>query len=240
MKKLLILKMGSTFPELIAAHGDFEQWIINGLEIESNSVTVCNVANGEQFPGFHNLAGVIISGSHAMVTEHQVWSEKSAQWLVRVILRKIPLLGICYGHQLIAYALGGQVDDHPNSGEYGTVRVTLSDFGMKDPLFSRLPPDFDVHVSHSQSIHTLPDGANILASSSTEPIAAFSYGNTTWGVQFHPEFTTDIIDEYTRRHHTSPETIRTNPERLPYSVRETPDSASILKHFADYCFRDSQ
>src|SRR5688572_21533998 len=76
-------------------------------------------------PSREGFAGTIVTGSGAMVTDRHEWSERSAQWLRDAAHDGMPLLGICYGHQLIAHALGGEVDYHPAGREMGTVQLEL-------------------------------------------------------------------------------------------------------------------
>ncbi len=64
-------------------------------------------------PEPRHFSGAILTGSHSMVTDHEPWSERTAAWIPAVMAAGTPLLGICYGHQLIAYALGGDVGPNP-------------------------------------------------------------------------------------------------------------------------------
>ncbi|UCC87581.1 MAG: gamma-glutamyl-gamma-aminobutyrate hydrolase family protein, partial [Anaerolineales bacterium] len=107
MKKILIIKAGSSFPSLVSRRGDFEDWILSGMQISPDQAMIVDVCQAGPLPVYHAISGVVITGSHAMVTEHQAWSERTAAWLPGAIERGIPTLGICYGHQLLAYAMGG-------------------------------------------------------------------------------------------------------------------------------------
>ena len=98
-----------------------------------------------------------------MVTDNLPWSIKTEQWIQEASHVKIPILGICYGHQLIAKALGGKVEDNPNGKEIGTVKIYTSSEIKKDRLFSDAPLTFEAHVTHMQSVLTLPKGATTLA-----------------------------------------------------------------------------
>jgi GMP synthase (glutamine-hydrolysing) len=181
------------------------------------------------------MAGLIITGSHDMVTEHLPWSETIADWLPDVIIHKVPILGICYGHQLLAYALGGKIGNNPHGGEFGTIQVSLTKEGQSDLLFKNVDKVFDAQVSHRQSVLELPEHAKILAYSETYHIQAISYGTSTWGVQFHPEFSPEITREYIIQSQEMLTTRNLNPERILHSIRKTPISASILQHFYRYC-----
>ena len=110
MAKLMIIKTGATLPSLKARRGDFEDWIVAGMEIGPGQVDVLDIAAGEPLPKPASAAGIVITGSHDMVTDHRDWSERAAGWLSEAVSSGVPTLGICYGHQLLAYALGGKVD----------------------------------------------------------------------------------------------------------------------------------
>jgi GMP synthase (glutamine-hydrolysing) len=109
MLNILVIKTGSTLPSLLDRQGDFEDWVIAGLGVPRDQVQVANVQAGDVLPEPDDVAGVVITGSHSMVTDHEPWSERAAAWLRRAVVRQTPVLGICYGHQLLAYALGGEV-----------------------------------------------------------------------------------------------------------------------------------
>ena len=94
MTKILIVKVGEAFPALRSKRNDFEDWVMTGMQINSDSVAVVDVRAGEPLPGYEEVAGVVITGSHAMVTEHHAWSERTAAWLPGAVERQIPTLGI--------------------------------------------------------------------------------------------------------------------------------------------------
>jgi len=108
------------------------------------------------------------------------------------------VFGICYGHQLLAHALGGQVDYNPAGRESGTVELALEPAASSDPLFAGLPRRFPAHATHLQSVLRAPDGAAVLARSALDSCQAFRWGEQAWGVQFHPEFATHHMRGYVR------------------------------------------
>lgn len=103
----------------------------------------------------------------------------------------VPYLGICLGGQLLAAALGAQVASN-RWEELGSLPVALTAEGLRDPLFSGLPAEFDTFQWHHDSFD-IPGGAVLLASSPVCPHQAFRIGPSAWGTQFHPEVTEDII-----------------------------------------------
>lgn len=232
-KHLVILKIGSTFPKLAERKGDFEDRMILGLGLPSRDVAVHNaLADRSSLPNQRSLSGLVITGSHEMITDHPPWSERIAGWLPEIVARGIPVLGICYGHQLLAHALGGEVANNPNGLEFGTVEIRTTAAAAGDRLFSGCPDRFKAHVTHTQSVIKLPPEAALLAASSRDPHQAFSVGTCAWGLQFHPEFDVDITTAYIRRVKRPLERQGDNPEQLIETGMATPDSAAILRRFA--------
>src|SRR5690606_20302421 len=133
---------------------DFHDWIISGVQIPVERVQVVLVDEGEVLPPVPSVAGVVITGSPAMITDAAAWNDVAAAWLREAIAAALPVLGICYGHQLLAYACGGQVDYHPAGREIGTVPVSLAEAARADVLLSGLPAVFPAHATHSQSVLT--------------------------------------------------------------------------------------
>lgn len=110
MGRLIVLKLGSSFPELVLTHGDFEHWIGLGLGLPGEMLRVVDGTTMLEPPRPAECRGLIMTGSHAMVTDRLPWSVRIAAWLPSLLEAEVPILGICYGHQLLAEASGGQVD----------------------------------------------------------------------------------------------------------------------------------
>lgn len=228
MKKIYIIKAGTTFEGIVAKYGDFEDWILKS--IDGVSTQVVNVQIGEKFPSLKNCAGVIITGSHAMVTEELPWSLKIEDFIKELIKFEIPLLGICYGHQLLAKSLAGQADYHPLGMELGTVKISATEEFKNDAIFKHLPTDFDAHVVHAQSALTLPKNAVLLASNAFEKNHAFRIGKNAWGVQFHPEYDANIMKAYI---HEVAKDKPINEDEISLHVKETTHANKIIKLFVN-------
>lgn len=233
MRPILIVKVGSSAPVLGPNKPDFEHWIAEGMGVALDNVWVCSPHLGDAFPQLEEISGVVVTGSAAMVTDKADWSEQTAAWMADVVAAQVPLLGICYGHQLLAHALGGVVDDNPNGREIGTVDIRLNEAGQKDDLLGDMPVNFEAQASHSQSVIQLPNGARLLASNDLEPHHAFAVGACAWGVQFHPEFdatfTRALIDH--REEILRKEGLDVDALRL--DICETPIAYGVLKRFAE-------
>ncbi len=123
--------------------------------------------------------GFILSGGPASVYE------PGAPTIPSFILESgLPVLGICYGMQLLAHQLGGTVAPSAKR-EYGHARLRLSD--AREPIFADLPDNFPVWMSHGDSITMLPSGFRAAATSDNSPVAAMVDGHGRVGIQFHPE-----------------------------------------------------
>ncbi len=192
----LIVQAGTTLPALRPRHGDFPEWFRRGLGVARGAVTILRVDTGARLPEPALFRGVVVTGSGAMVSDRLDWSEATAAWLRTAVDAGVPVLGVCYGHQLLAHALGGRVDDHPDGREVGTVEIETLPAAAEDPLFAKAPARFRAHATHSQSVLELPPGAVVLARSAHDPYQAVRFARTAWGVQFHPEFSAGIMRVY--------------------------------------------
>lgn len=226
----MIVKTGTTLPRLLP-RGDYEDWIAAGLG--ASDVRVCRLAEGEALPAPDSVRAVVITGSAAMVTDRLEWSERAARWLPAVLAREIPLLGICYGHQLLAHALGGEVGANPRGREIGTIEVELSDAAASDPLLRGLGPSIVVSASHRQSVLRLPEGARHLGGNALDPNQAFAIGARAWGVQFHPEWDHEVSRVYVEERVAILREEGLDPDALLAKVRPSTDGATILRRFGE-------
>ena len=193
----LIVETGQPFPTL-RRYGRFPHWIRVAAGLEEAETVVVNVEHGETLPDRAQFAATIVTGSAAFVTDRADWSERSADWLRDAAHAGMPLLGICYGHQLLAHALGGEVAYNPTGRESGTIQLELEAPASADPLFAGLPARFPAHATHLQTVLRAPEGATVLARSVQDNCHAFRWGTQAWGLQFHPEFATHHMRGYVR------------------------------------------
>lgn len=230
MHDVVIIKVGTTFPTTALQFGDFDAWTSAAMGADV-AVSVVDAEHGEQPPAPSQCAGVVITGSHSMVSDELPWSLALEDWLRDALAVGTPILGVCYGHQLLAKAAGGEVGYHPEGKEIGTVSVELLAEAENDPLFAGLLSPFLAQVTHSQTVLRLPPGATRLARNDFEPNQAYRLGETAYGVQFHPEYSVDIMRSYIEQQ-TEPLTAAgRDVDALLAAVGETPVAAQLLTRF---------
>ena len=229
--KILIVKTGNTIPSLLAEREDFEDWFIHGSGLDSSRFICCAVDKGEALPLVDDVAAAIVTGSPAYVTDLAPWNETAADYLRLLHAQQKPILGVCYGHQLLAWAFGGEVGFHPGGREIGTVDIELTQAAASDVLFANMPTQFSAQASHLQAVLSLPNAAVLLAKNGFDTHHAFRLGSSTWGVQFHPEFSARVMSVYIRERSEDIAGEGLNVEALLATVRATPVSAGLLSKF---------
>ncbi|MCH5221494.1 MAG: glutamine-hydrolyzing GMP synthase [Muribaculaceae bacterium] len=169
-EKILILDFGSQTTQLIGRR-------IRELNIYSEIVPYNKYPYGrEQEEG---IIGVILSGSPLSVYDKDAFTVD-----IQTIAAAVPVLGICYGAQLMSHQNGGRVEPAP-SREYG--RANLSYIDGSCPIFKGIEVGAQVWMSHGDTITELPSTYRCVASTAEVRFAAFAASDTMWGVQFHPE-----------------------------------------------------
>lgn len=168
MEKILIIDFGSQYTQLIARR-------VRELNV------YCEIHPFNHIPELDpEVKGVILSGSPYSVRDPQAPKPD-----LSFAKGKLPLLGVCYGAQLLASEFGGEVHGAP-SREYGRAMLTVVD--AEDPLMRNLPSPTQVWMSHGDTITSVPAGYHIIASTENVRVAAYHIeGEMTWGIQFHPE-----------------------------------------------------
>lgn len=176
MDKILVLDFGGQYDQLIARRIREQQ-----VYAEIKSYNQINVSQIRE----ENYKGIVFTGG-----PNSVYEKSSPHFDPAILEAGIPILGICYGDQLLAYMAGGQISDAGSSGEYGKTMLKLTPEGNASPLFQRIPETSICWMSHRDSITAVPDGFQITASTSQCSCAAMSDPvRKLYGVQFHPEVT---------------------------------------------------
>jgi GMP synthase (glutamine-hydrolysing) len=228
--RLLVLATGNAVPLLAERRGDFDRWIREQTgDAWKGAWAVHDVRTDAPLPRPSDAAGFVITGSSSSVTERAPWMLRTEALIRGIAAARVPLLGICFGHQMIAQALGGDVQRNPRGREIGTVRLTRV---LDDPLFAGLPRQLDVNATHVDSVAKLPPHAEVLATTALDPVAAFRVGDRVKAVQFHPEFDADAMRGYLVAREERVREEGLDPEALMAGVHPLTRGADILRSFA--------
>jgi GMP synthase (glutamine-hydrolysing) len=233
MKPLVILRAGDAAPPVAERRGQFPSWIRrevgtawSGGWIE-HDVRIDHVP----LPDPRSAAGFIITGSSSSITERAPWILRAEELVRRIHDAGTPLFGICFGHQMVGQALGGEVTKNPNGREIGTVRVRLEPGAAGEPILAGLPTAFYANHTHVDSVTTLPRGARVLARTDLEANAIFVIGAKTKCVQFHPEIDGDAMRGYVSARAHLIEAEGLDAKAILAHAVDAPDGAATLRNF---------
>lgn len=199
-RPILTLVCGQPPDALRTAHGDYVAWLRAALgsraELEPHRATA------QPMPNLRDFAGILITGSEASLVRPEPWMEVAVELIREATFVGVPVLGICFGHQLVAVAHGAPTIRNPRGPEIGSTTIHLTPHGQSDPLFAGLPSSFLANLTHEDAVE--PDGVRfgnglrLLAGNETTPVQALAAGDAVRSVQFHPEFTAAITRGYQR------------------------------------------
>lgn len=196
-QRFAVLKAGTAYRETREQRGDFDRMFIDLLAEPGQAWEVYDVEHG-QFPREPAAYdGFVITGSRYSATDDLPWLKELGALVTAIRGRGQALLGICFGHQVLAQALGGEVRPNPLGWDVGVRGVKLTPAGQQAAALaaagSAAPQPLRVFELHQDIVTRLPPGAVHLASSDFTPHEMFSLGARILGVQGHPEFDADVI-----------------------------------------------
>ncbi len=196
-QRFSVLKAGSAYREIRERSGDFDRMLIELLAEPGQAWDVYDVEHG-QFPREPaDYDGFVITGSRYSATDNLPWVKELCALVTAIRGRGQALLGICFGHQVLAQALGGEVRPSPLGWDVGVRSVQLTLAGQQAAALAAArtaaPQPVRVFQLHQDIVTRLPPGAAHLASSDHTPHEMFSLGACILGVQGHPEFDADVI-----------------------------------------------
>ncbi|MBL8919345.1 MAG: gamma-glutamyl-gamma-aminobutyrate hydrolase family protein [Myxococcaceae bacterium] len=225
LKRVLLLKPGVTSSRALL--GDYEQWFEEAVAPLATMHPV-ELHAGERVPGLRGFDAIIMTGSPLSVTAPAPWMEAAADAMLNAAEQGVPVLGVCFGHQLLAWRLGATVRRNPRGLELGTVTVALTSEGRGDPLFDGAPEQLEVQATHFDEAARLPETVCLLATNEASAVQAFAFGARVRGVQFHPEMNAASIRFCIANEKSLDGAARA---RLDAGAVDSPWGARVLRNF---------
>lgn len=192
---LAILRTDAVMPQFIDTHGDypdmFARILLTAARERAVPLTLCIDsfdAQVEDYPAPDAFAGYLITGSRASVYDDEPWIAALARYLERVLEADRKIVGICFGHQLMAHFFGGETVAARQGWAVGVQEHrAITREAWMDPPGERL----NLLSSHKDQVSRMPDGARLIATSDFCPVSGFVMGNQVMTLQGHPEFLPD-------------------------------------------------
>ena len=193
-KTLHIISCGPGLSEINEKHGRSCDWIRQIIGDRVQNVNIVNVYDGV-LPSCKNDDVWVIMGSRYSVYNDINWIDTFRNHIKTGIKKEIPMLGICFGHQIIGSALGARVVNNDKGWDLGSSEIELTKEGQNSILFKGFKSKFLAYESHHDVLIDLPANVSLLAKNKYG-IQSFSYSDFIFGVQFHPEFDFKIMKAY--------------------------------------------
>jgi GMP synthase (glutamine-hydrolysing) len=225
---VLLFLLGEAPEPVRAEHGDYALWF---ERVWGGPLAVHEGRSGANAPDPRAFSGIVVSGSPASLTAPTPWMEEAAAMIRRAYEVGTPTLGVCFGHQLIAWAFGGRVMKNPLGWEIGSLDVWLGDEGARDPLFAGLPSRLRVNLTHEDMVDpaALGDGVRALAASERCAVQALAVGTHVRGVQFHPEISGAVCRSYIEARRTR--LGDQDPDALLARTGDSPHAVAVMRNF---------
>ena len=185
---VLIVKTGTTDPGVVVRHGDYDDWFARELAKGGARWSVVAAHAGEPMPAPGRFDGIILTGSPLSVRDDADWMPRLGAWALAAAA-EVPVLAVCFGHQVVGEALGGRIEQNPAGGEYGTISVDLTEAGQAHPLFAGMSSRINVQSTHKDALVGAPTApeTTLLGSTDNTLWQTYSWRERLHAVQFHPE-----------------------------------------------------
>lgn len=251
--KILIVQTGHAIDPILTACGDFDDYFLRAIrplhpENKVNVDVFPVIDIDERPPQPENYQGIITTGSASMLEENLSWMQKSLDFTNRCLDKRIPLFGVCFGHQLLGAACGSEVGPNPKGRANGTVEVVLKKNtaiglprvggGLDSHLHENdQARNLAVQVSHRDIILTKSSHFNVIGTAPHDPHHFIKAGDCAWGLQFHPEWNKTISEMYIdlRRDILMEEMGKDAFDKMRSTVVETPEANALIAQFITYC-----
>lgn len=211
--KIGILETGHLSDTLKAKYGRYPAFFerLVGPHLDAEFITVA-IVDGEVADSPQQADGWIITGSRSGAYEDEPWIAPLEAFLRECLTDKVPVVGICFGHQILAQAMGGKVVNSEKGWGFGINSYQLLD---QPDWLNEISESFSIPAIHQDQVVEVPDSAHVFATSEFCPIAGLVYGDIdtpiAMSIQPHPEmsaeFVADIAEERLQ-HIISPEIVK--------------------------------
>ena len=189
--RLGLLVVGHVDPASMHIAGDYPALFSALLEPTGVEVVPYAVDEGETPGSLDECDGWITSPSRLSVYDDVAWIADVEAIIREAVAREYPFVGICFGHQLLAQALGGRVEPAASGWGVGVHDYTITGrVACMEPPLDRLA----LIASHQDQVAEVPSGARVIASSEYCPVAGLAVGDRVWSLQGHPEFVPELAD----------------------------------------------
>ncbi len=230
-RKILLVELGTPVAPVLAERGPYRAWF-SALCAPFNATLQAWNAQAVLEPPPGKWDAILLTGSASSVHEEEPWSVNAGRWAAKKVARGVPVLGICYGHQLLAHSLGGRSGPNPKGLDYGVRRVRSK---HNDLLFTGMEQEFEVIQVHGDAVLELPPGAQSLASSDQTTHEAIAFSPTARGVQWHPEFDDAYVREVLAVREPQLQAKYPGfPEAVRARLHPVPQAPKILFNFLEY------
>ncbi|MBK0329004.1 type 1 glutamine amidotransferase [Rhodobacteraceae bacterium F11138] len=220
--KIGILQAGTALPQLREKHGDFDVLFEQLLADDDFTFNCYRVLDGV-FPGSVNACDAwLVTGSAFSAYEDHDWIRKLEQFLREAYDGDRPIVGICFGHQVIAKALGGTVEKSGNGWGVGPHRYVFD--GTDEPVV--------INAWHQDQVTVVPQSAKVVGRSDFCANAALLYGRQAYSVQAHPELDNAFLADLLKaRSNIVPEHVRNDAQRALLHETPSPNVVEQIKRF---------
>jgi len=226
--KIAVVITGDPVPDVLERRGDYAAMMQAAIGEAWTGAYVAIDARSESLGAELEGAAIVITGSAANVHVREPWMLRTEARLRELQAAEAPMLGICFGHQLMAQAFGGLVQPNPRGREVSTVEVKrLHD----DPLFDGIGSSFQANACHSDSVIAIPDRTRVLARSEGDDHQVLRFGQHSWGVQFHPEFDGEVMHHFLDARAEGIVNEGFDLDDLHRRARDTPEAVAVFRNF---------
>ncbi len=193
--RFAVLKAGTANPGTRARLGDYGERFISLLSEPGETWHVYDVEHGVFPEDVSGYDGFVITGSRYSAYEDRPWIKQLLELVREINERAIRLVGVCFGHQAIALALGGEVGLNPKGWDIGLKELILTEAARDLASFRYAPEPIRILVSHMDVVTRLPEQAVCLAYSERTEVEAFAIGPSVLSFQGHPEYDSGAVAE---------------------------------------------